>query len=79
MSIVGYCHKPVLACQKIQRLTQVQNKVAIFSKIWSEQETSQGTAPMHLVNNEERKAVVWGEVFGREINENRAEKGEPAV
>jgi hypothetical protein len=34
---------------------------------------------MHLVNNEERKAVVWGEVFGREINENRAEKGEPAV
>jgi hypothetical protein len=41
MIIVGYCHKFVLACQELQALRQVQNKTAIFLKIWSEQETSQ--------------------------------------
>ncbi len=79
MSIVGYCHKFLPACQELQTLSQVQNKPAIFFKIRLEQETSREKAPTDLVNNEERKAVVWGEVFGGEINEKIPEKGEPAI
>jgi hypothetical protein len=79
MRILGYCHKFVLACRELQTLRQVQNKAAIFLKIWLKQETSQEKAPTDPVNNEERKAVVWGEVFGGEMNEKIPEKGEPAI
>jgi hypothetical protein len=79
MGIAGFCHKFLLACQELQTLGTVQNKAAIFFKIWLEQETSQEKAPTDLVNNEERRAVAWGEVPGGEIYEKIPEEGEQAI